>query len=74
MVLLESIEVGLPIIAFNCDTGPSEIIENKVNGYLIPNNNNKEFSERLSTLSLDSDYFEMSKNAIKSASNFNIEK
>ncbi|HFU8582698.1 TPA: glycosyltransferase family 4 protein [Escherichia coli] len=74
MVLLESIEVGLPIIAFNCDTGPSEIIGNKVNGYLIPNNNNKEFSERLSTLSLDSDYFEMSKNAIKSASNFNIEK
>ena len=34
MVLLEAQSFGLPIVAFDCDTGPSEIIEQGVNGLL----------------------------------------
>ena len=34
MVMLEAQAFGLPIVAFNCDTGPSEVIFHKKNGYL----------------------------------------
>ncbi|MFW2053591.1 glycosyltransferase family 4 protein [Acinetobacter baumannii] len=36
MVLLEAISYGLPIVSYDCDTGPSEIIQNDVNGFLVP--------------------------------------
>ena len=35
MVLLEAQSYGLPIVSFDCDTGPAEIITHDVNGYLI---------------------------------------
>lgn len=35
MVLLEAQSYGLPIVAFDCDTGPAEVIENSHNGYLV---------------------------------------
>ena len=37
MVLLEAQACGLPIVSFNCETGPSEIIADGENGYLIEN-------------------------------------
>ena len=36
-VLIESIALGTPVVAFDCPSGPSEIIKNNVNGYLIKN-------------------------------------
>ncbi|WP_312906076.1 glycosyltransferase family 4 protein [Sphingobacterium multivorum] len=36
MVLLESISCGLPIVSFDCKTGPSEIIEDNDCGILVP--------------------------------------
>lgn len=39
MVLIESITCGLPIIAFDCETGPREIITSNDCGLLIPNGN-----------------------------------
>ena len=32
--IIESISLGTPVVAFDCPSGPSEIIENGINGYI----------------------------------------
>lgn len=49
-VLVEALSLGVPIVSTNCKTGPSEIIENGVNGYLVPVNDVEAVAERLSFL------------------------
>ncbi len=34
--LIEAIGCGIPIVSYDCPIGPSEIVEDDVNGYLIP--------------------------------------
>lgn len=34
-VLVESIALGTPVVAFDCPSGPSEIVEDGVNGFLV---------------------------------------
>jgi glycosyltransferase involved in cell wall biosynthesis len=34
-VLIESITLGTPVVAFDCPSGPSEIVQDGVNGYLV---------------------------------------
>ncbi|EMF0716000.1 glycosyltransferase family 4 protein [Citrobacter freundii] len=48
MVLLEAQEYGLPIVAFDCMTGPSELIIDSSTGWLVEENNVELFSEKLS--------------------------
>jgi len=47
MVLLEAQAYGLPIISFDCDTGPSELIEHNINGYLVQPLNTKLLAKKL---------------------------
>jgi glycosyltransferase involved in cell wall biosynthesis len=35
MVLLEATSFGIPCVAFNCPTGPSDIIQNDENGFIV---------------------------------------
>lgn len=50
MTLLETKPYRLPIVSFNCKTGPSELIEDNVNGYLIPEGNIKMMAESIENL------------------------
>lgn len=47
MVLLESIANGLPIVSFDCPTGPAEIVENNDCGLLALNANVNDLSEKI---------------------------
>ncbi|RUO27872.1 glycosyltransferase [Aliidiomarina sanyensis] len=46
-VLVESITLGTPVIAFDCPSGPSEIIEDGVNGYLVKYQDVEDFRSKL---------------------------
>lgn len=52
-VIGEAQAAGLPVIAYDCVAGPSELIENGVNGFLIPLFDTKEFEEKLKLLIKD---------------------
>lgn len=47
LVLLEALSYQLPVVSFKCPAGPSEIISDGINGFLIENGNTQEFSEKL---------------------------
>lgn len=53
MCMIEAASFCLPIVGFNCKTGPSEIVENNVNGFLIDNFDIDKLSEKLIELILD---------------------
>lgn len=53
MVLIEAMSLGIPCVSFNCNYGPSDIIKNKEDGFLIENGNEKEFAEKLQQLMKD---------------------
>lgn len=55
MVLLEATAMSLPIVAFDCPTGPSEIVVNNRNGFLIPTFDEILFANKLDTLISDSE-------------------
>lgn len=76
MVLLEAQVFGLPIVSFDCDTGPSEIVENGKNGLLVPVLNVSELAEsllRMMDLSPEK-YNVLVQNSIRKSKEFSIER
>ena len=53
MVLIEALSFGLPLVAYDCQTGPAELIESGVNGYLVPDGDSPQFCERVLALMAD---------------------
>ncbi len=45
--LAEAMAAGLPCVSFNCDTGPSDLIEDGINGYLVNTGDIDTFTTRL---------------------------
>ncbi len=50
VVLLEAKISGLPVLSFNCNAGPNEIINDGVDGYLIPCYNVEAMAEKICNL------------------------
>lgn len=73
MVLLEAQSYGLPIVAFDCDTGPSEIVNNKT-GILVPVEDVISLSKAIKDMATLKEklYQEMSLSSFLSSKNFNI--
>lgn len=47
MVLLEAKAFGLPVVSFDCDCGPSDLIRNNINGFLVEPNNTLELAKKI---------------------------
>ena len=47
MVLLEAQSAGLPIVSFTCKCGPKDLIKNGISGFLVPENDVIELSNRI---------------------------
>lgn len=74
MVLIEAQGFGLPAIAFDCKTGPAEIIIDQSTGYVVDYDNDDAFVLRLQGLIDDHNALEtMSHNACKFSSRFTFE-
>lgn len=74
MTMIEAQTFGLPIISYDYDTGPSDIIDES-NGILIENNNIEEFVVQLHALMNDPKrILELSKNSFISSRRFECEK
>lgn len=73
MSLLEAGASGLPLVSFDIQTGPNEIIEDGKTGYLIEEKNEELMVDRIITL-IDSENLRnfMSENVKKSMSRFSI--
>ena len=48
MILLEAQAYGLPIVAFDCKCGPSDVVTNGVDGYLVAEGDCNALSQKLS--------------------------
>jgi len=73
MVLLEAASYGLPIISFDCDTGPDELIINQETGLLVPSNDLDEYSNKLIQLIHDKNLrSKMEKKTIKEIKKYDV--
>lgn len=74
MVLLEAQAHRLPIVAFDCDTGPAEIIQHEQSGFLVEQNDIDDFAHQLGNLmSNRKQRLEFSHHATQSIQRFDVE-
>jgi len=57
MTLIESLALNVPVISFDCNSGPREIIEHEINGILVENKNKKHLTEALNKLCLNESFY-----------------
>ena len=50
LVLLEAMQSGLPCVTFDCPFGPSDVVGDGVNGFVVPDGDISSFAEKLSRL------------------------
>lgn len=75
MVIVEAQSFNLPVISFDCDCGPSDLIEDGINGFLVKNGSPDALADTLlMSISLDElHYKKLSDNAKILSSQFSID-
>ena len=73
-VILESLACRTPVIAFDCLSGPSEMILDKENGLLVENQNNEKLTQAMNLFIEDEVLYNYCRqNALQSVQKFSIE-
>jgi len=74
-VLIEAMAFGCAVVSFDCPYGPAEIIEDRVNGILVKNQDENGLKEAIGLLIKDEELRKsLSKEAIKVREKYSIEK
>ena len=64
---------GLPVIAFDCIAGPSELVIDNHNGFLIPLSDYVQFADKLRVIMKDEGLrMKLGRNAVESVKRFSI--
>ncbi|MCM4172553.1 glycosyltransferase family 4 protein [Arenibacter sp. TNZ] len=72
--LIEAMHFGIPCISTDCPTGPSELIEDGINGFLIPMNNEEVLTEKINQLISKEDLrLSFGKNGQKTVDQFRVD-
>jgi len=75
MVLLEAMACGLPIVSFDCEWGPREVILNERNGFLVPVGDYSKLASKINLLIENPQLRnEMSDEAVKISKKYDIAK
>ena len=71
--IIESLACETPVIAFDCFSGPKEIIHSQNNGVLVENQNFDKLIEAMNLMLFDVNLYQQSKrNALKSVEKFSV--
>jgi glycosyltransferase involved in cell wall biosynthesis len=74
MVLLEALACCTPVVAFDCPTGPKEVVINEENGLLIEDQNIEALINGINVMTTnESLYLNCKRNAFKSVQKFSVE-
>jgi glycosyltransferase involved in cell wall biosynthesis len=72
-VLIESLACGVPVVAYNCESGPSEIILDENNGLLVKNQDIDSMAKAISRMIHDTTLYQnCASNSIDSIRKFNL--
>lgn len=74
MVILEALSLGIPVVSFDCEHGPRELVQNNSNGILVENQNFTELTHKMNIFVEDEVLYQNCKsNAISSIAKFQSE-
>lgn len=74
MVLIEAMECGLPLVSFDCECGPKDVIKERENGFLVPLGNISILANRICELIESKDMrLEMGKKSKEMAAAYQID-
>lgn len=74
MVIVEAMASGCPVVSYDCPNGPSDLINNEINGLLVENQNEEKLYEAILKMIENSDFRKnCAKNALLSVKQYSIE-
>jgi len=74
MVIVEAMQIGVPVVSFDCPKGPAEIITDNEDGILVENGNVEKFADALLKLIEDKELRKrFGQNGLKNVKRFEID-